>query len=172
MAVPVSALIVTAELAPRDFAWFDQLRRTHFPPERNQVPAHLTMFHALPPSSEVEVRHRLSELARRSPPKATVSGLMDLGRGTAFRIASDDLQEIRADLADGLGGLLGPQDSAGWAPHVTIQNKVDSKAARSLRESLQRGFEPRPLAVSGLGLHRYLGGPWKQLIVYPFRGVR
>jgi len=39
-------LIVTAELAPEDFAWLDALRRHHFPPERNQLRAHLTMFHA------------------------------------------------------------------------------------------------------------------------------
>ena len=168
----MSALIVTAELGPRDFAWLDQLRRTHYPPDRNRLPAHLTMFHALPPSSEVEVRHRLAQLARRPPPWATVAGVMDLGSGTALRVASDDLLEIRGDLADGLGGLLSAQDSAGWAPHVTIQNKVEAKAARALREQLQRQFEPRPLAISGLGLHRYLGGPWEGLATYPFRGLR
>ena len=31
-------------------------------------------------------------------------------------------------------------------------------------------FQPRPLAISGLGLHRYLGGPWEKLAIYPFRG--
>ena len=45
-------LIVTAELGPADFAWLDAQRRAHFPPERNQLAAHLTMFHALPPSLE------------------------------------------------------------------------------------------------------------------------
>ncbi len=50
------ALIITAEMAVPDLAWLDQLRRRHYPAERNQVPAHLTMFHALPPSAEGEVR--------------------------------------------------------------------------------------------------------------------
>lgn len=52
------ALIVTAEIGAADFAWLEGLRRKHYPPDRNHVPAHLTIFHALPPSAEVEVRNR------------------------------------------------------------------------------------------------------------------
>ena len=96
---------------------------------------------------------------------------MDLGGGVAFRIVSPDLDRLREDLAHGLHGLLGAQDSGGWRPHVTIQNKVAPKVARALIASLERGFVPRPLAISGLGLHRYLGGPWETLAVYPFRGA-
>jgi 2'-5' RNA ligase superfamily len=164
------ALIVTAELGAADLAWLDRLRRAHYPPERNQLPAHLTMFHALPPSAEAELRSRLSQLARAAAPKAMIDGLMDLGGGVAFRIVSQDLDRIREDLAIDLRGLLGAQDSGGWRPHVTIQNKVASKVARSLLASLQRDFRPRPMVIGGLGLHRYLGGPWERLGVYPFRG--
>ena len=49
-------LIVTAELAPEDFAWLNDLRLRHYPAERNRVPAHLTMFHAIAPSAEAELR--------------------------------------------------------------------------------------------------------------------
>lgn len=164
------ALIVTAEIAPPDFAWLDGLRRRHFPPERNQLPAHLTIFHALPPSGEAEARARLAVLAQAPPPIAKLAGLMDLGGGVAFRIVSDDLDRIRAELADGFHGLLGAQDSAGWRPHVTIQNKVAPKVARELKATLERAFDMRPLGISGLGLHRYLGGPWERLAIYPFRG--
>ena len=59
---------------------------------------------------------------------------------------------------------------AGWRPHVTVQNKVAPKAARELKAILERSFDTRPLAISGLGLHRYLGGPWDRLAIYPFRG--
>ena len=171
MAVAVSgALIVTAEIGAADLNWLDGLRRRHFPPERNQLPAHLTIFHALPPSAEAEARARLSALAQTPPPQAKIAGLMDLGGGVAFRVVSDDLDRIRAELAQGFHGLLSAQDSAGWRPHVTIQNKVAPKAARELKAMLERSFEQRPLAISGLGLHRYLGGPWDGLAVYPFRG--
>lgn len=163
-------LIVTVELAGRDQAWLDRLRRAHFPPERNQLSAHLTMFHALAPSLEHEVRHRLAEAAHEPPPRAQVAGLMNLGGGVAFRIVSDDLDAIRADIAEAFRGSLTAQDGRGWRPHVTIQNKVAPKVARALHEELGAGFQPRPLRITGLGLHRYLGGPWEPLGAFAFRG--
>jgi hypothetical protein len=163
------ALIVTAEIAPRDFSWVQGLRRVYYPPERNQVPAHLTIFHALPPSAETELGRRLGEAVRRPPQIAIVVGLMDLGGGVAFRVVSPDLDRIRDALADSLHGLLGPQDSAGWRPHITIQNKVAPKAARALKDQLERSFSPRPLAIAGLSLQRYLDGPWKRIGGFPFR---
>jgi len=163
------ALIVTAEIAQRDFSWIEGLRRAHYPPERNRVPAHLTVFHSLPPSAESELRGRLSRAVRGPAPAASIEGLMDLGGGVAFRIVSPDLERIRDELAAGLRGLLSAQDGGGWRPHVTIQNKVAPKVARALKQSLERSFEPRPLAIAGFGLHRYLGGPWERIAVYPFR---
>lgn len=164
------ALIVTAELGAADFAWLDRLRRTHYPADRNQVPAHLTMFHALPPSAEGELRSRLSRLAIGRPPSARIEGLMDLGGGVAFRVVSSDLDQIREELSHDLCGILGAQDSGGWRPHITIQNKVAPKVAHALLAELERGFQARSLAIGGLGLHRYLGGPWDRLAIHPFRG--
>jgi hypothetical protein len=164
------ALIVTAELGSEDFAWLERLRQVHYPAERNRVPAHLTIFHALPPSAEPELRSRLAQLVREAAPKARIEGLMDFGGGVAFRVVSPDLDRIRSGLASALHGLLSAEDSAGWRPHVTIQNKVAPKAANALIDSLQRGFRPRPLAIRGLGLHRYVDGPWETLGVFPFRG--
>ena len=164
------ALIVTAELGAEDFAWLDALRRRHYPPERNRLPAHLTMFHALAPSAEAEARGRLADLAAGPAPAARIAGLMDLGGGVAFRVVSDELDALREELAHDIHGLVGAQDSGGWRPHVTIQNKVAPKVARELRRSLERDFRPRPLSIAGLGLHRYLGGPWEPLAIYKFRG--
>lgn len=167
----MTALIVTAELGPADFAWLDALRRRHYPAERNQLPAHLTMFHALPPSAESEIRRVLGRLAVTPAPGATLAGLINLGTGVAFRIASDDLEAIRAQIADRCHGLLNAQDSAGWRPHVTIQNKVRPSAARQLLTDLERNFRPRPIGISALALHRYMGGSWEPLSRYPFRGT-
>lgn len=163
------ALIVTADIAPGDFSWLEGLRRAHYPAERNKVPVHLTMFHALPPSLEAELRGRLGRIVRRRPPTASVTGLMDLGGGVAFRVVSPELDAIREELADELHGMLGAQDSAGWRPHITIQNKVAPKVARALKEQLERGFHARPLAISGLAIQRYLDGPWERAAAYPFR---
>jgi hypothetical protein len=163
-------LIVTAELGPADFAWLNGLRRRHYPAERNHLPAHLTMFHTLPPSAEQEVRQLLAGIAAGPAPQAFISGIMDLGGGVALRIASDELDRIRAEIAGCLAGLLTAQDRAGWSAHVTIQNKVPPREARALIQALGSRFERRPINIAGLGLHRYLGGPWDTLRVFPFRG--
>ena len=165
------ALIVTAEIAARDLAWLDDLRRAHYPPHRNQLAAHLTVFHALPPSAEGEARSSLARYGREPPPPAGIDGLMNLGGGVAFRIVSLALDAIRRELAVDFRGLLNAQDAGGWRPHVTIQNKVPPREARTLLEVLEREFRPRPLAIHGLGLHRYLGGPWERLASYAFRGA-
>ena len=164
------ALIVTAEIGATDLAWLDKLRRNYYPPERNQLPAHLTIFHSLPPSAEGEVRSTLSRLSSERPPRATIEGLMDLGGGVALRVVSPDLDRIRRQLAEDFHGLLGVQDLGGWRPHITIQNKVAPKESRAVIAGLEREFRPRPLAIRGLGIHRYLGGPWGELASFSFRG--
>ena len=152
-------LIVTAEFAPEDFAWLDALRRRHYPAERNQVLAHLTLFHAIAPSAEDELRQILKSMAGRQPPRACISSIMNLGGGVALRVASERLR-----------GLLTAQDSAGWSAHVTIQNKAPPGEARALIDALGDQFLRRPIHISGIGLHRYLGGPWETLRTFSFRG--
>ncbi len=164
-------LIVTAELGPADLARLDELRRRHFPPERNQLAAHLTMFHAIPAMLEPELKQRLAAIAASSPPPtATLAGLMDLGGGVAFRITSYDLDIIREDLSDAFRGSLTQQDSHGWRPHITIQNKVEPREAKALQQQMRAGFEPRPLDIKGIATWHYLGGPWQPIRSFVFRG--
>jgi hypothetical protein len=163
-------LIVTAELGRSDFGWLNELRRRHYPPERNQLSAHLTMFHAIPPSAESELRRILAAAAQLRPPPARIAGPMNLGGGVALRVASDELNAIRAEIADRLRGLLTAQDSGGWSAHITIQNKVSPRQVKILLEAVGEQFKERPIRIAGLGLHRYLGGPWETLQTYSFRG--
>jgi hypothetical protein len=95
---------------------------------------------------------------------------MDLGSGVAFRIRSEELDTLRAELADDFHGLLGAQDGGGWVAHVTIQNKVDRGEARKLLRQLGASFRPWPLAIAGLQLFRYLdSGEWEALARWSFR---
>lgn len=164
------ALIALAELGASDLAWLDQLRRRHYPPDRNRVPAHLSLFRALPPSAEDEVRRSLARTAFRAPPEARTSGVMDLGEGVALRVESPALEHIREELAGEFQGLLSSQDRGPWTAHVTIQNKAEPRAVRSLLREMREGFEPRPLRISGLRLVRYVEGGWEPLAAYRFRG--
>jgi hypothetical protein len=152
-----------------DFGWLEGLRQTHYPAERNMVPAHLTLFAHLPPSVEQELSARLASATAAPPPAARVTGIIDLGTGTAFRIASEALEEIRGELADAFHGLLTPQDTIPWNPHVTIQNKVGRRAAMDLQARLGATFRPRPLAIRGLASWRYVDGPWESIRTHAFR---
>lgn len=164
------ALIVTAALGAEDFAWLNGERQAYFPPARNQLAAHLTMFHALPPSAEAEAGRVLAREVLVPPPRATVAGVMNLGRGVAYRIVSDELEAIRRNIAEHFHGFLTAQDSQGWRPHVTVMNKAEPSAAKALLRKLESSFSPRPLKIAGLELHRYLGGPWERLGRWSFRG--
>ena len=166
---PTGPLIVTALFGPGDDGWLQQLRRTHYPADRNQVPAHLTLFRQLPPSLEGELSRRLAAAAAAPPPRATIAGVIDLGEGTALRVESAELEAIREELASAFHGLLMPQDQTALRPHITIQNKVVPKEARALQKQMRAGFEPRPLAIRALASWRYLGGPWQSLKTHSFR---
>lgn len=163
-------LIVSALFAPSDFAWLDGLRRAHYPPDRNRVPAHLTLFHHLPPTLAPELKQRLAEAVRQPRPAAHATGLINLGRGVAIRIESATLDTIRADLADAFRGLLTPEDAAPWRPHVTIQNKVAPEEARALLKRLEAEFRRRPVEVEGLAVWAYHEGDWHGVSRHPFRG--
>lgn len=163
-------IIVTALFGDRDFAWLDGLRRQHFPPERNQVPAHLTLFHQLPPMLAEELAASLKTMVRTYPrPPAQVAAVMNLGSGVAFRVESDALAAIRQDIAERFHGLLTVQDQQGWRAHVTIQNKVTATESKQLHAALAADFTPRPLAIAGLAAWWYRGGPWEKLSEARFR---
>jgi hypothetical protein len=162
-------IIVTALLGASDFAWADGLRRRHFPPDRNQVPAHITLFHHLAPSLADELREQLKAECRTRPPAARLTGLRHLGRGVAYQVDSPDLAAIRARLADHFDGMLTPQDQAPWRGHITVQNKVEPKDAKALLAALEASFTPRPLQIAGLASWWYRGGPWEPLSEHRFR---
>ena len=163
-------IIVTALMGAADFAWADGLRRAHFPPERNWLGAHITLFHHLPPSALGEVAGRLKRLGAGPRPTARLTDVMLLGRGVAYRVESPELLAMRAELADAFAGMLTPQDQAKPRLHITIQNKVTPDAAKALADKLRADFRPRPLAIAGLAAWHYRGGPWELARKAMFRG--
>ena len=151
--------------------WAEGLRRRHYPPERNRVPAHVTLFRTLPPSCEDELRHALAAIAAASPPPpARLESVMALGGGTAFAIRSPAMMEVRAELAERFHGLLTAADDHRPVLHVTIQNKVSGKEAQALQAELAATFRARDFAFAGLALHAWRGGPWESLKRWSFRG--
>jgi 2'-5' RNA ligase len=163
-------LILTAHIDEADLEPFDYLRRKHFPPERNVLKAHVTMFHRLPGEYRERIVEALTHVAGEAAQvTAAVSGLRHLGAGVAFTIASPELEAIRAELKTRFLRWLGPQDMQVWQPHITIQNKVSQATANSLYDELAHAFHPQPIRITGLDLWKYLGDPWQLETAMPFR---
>jgi len=162
-------LIVTLLLDDAAQQRFDRLRALHFPPARNQLAAHVTLFHALPGEQLAEVRDQLGTAADRLPFGVAVTGVRFLGRGVALDLAAPELTALRAGLAGAFHPWLTRQDQQWSRPHVTVQNKVEPAVARALHADLTPAFRPETVTARGLGLWHYLGGPWAPEGEFPFR---
>lgn len=171
IAKPANRPLIVTALLPDDLqGWANRLRKAHFPPERNFLDAHVTLFHALPPSSEGEVRECLAAMAREhAPVPARLLGIMSLGGGTALKLESPAMLALRDDIADRFHGMLTNQDQHRPRLHVTVQNKVTSKEAKALQAALVPQVTPRDFTFRGLGLYAYMGGPWEHLRSFAFR---
>jgi len=156
--------ILTAEMDPESFARLDGLRKLHFPPERNFLPAHLTMFHRLSSAQTA----RLDDFEVPDGPVPIHMGPpILLGSGVAIRIRSPELERLRTTARQAMGGEFSKQDSQGWRPHVTIQNKVSAEAAKELYQTIQISSDLIG-SVTGLLLWEYLGGPWQMARRFSF----
>ena len=165
-------IIATATMGAADQRFFDALRAAHFPPERNHLAAHITLFHQLPPSCLDELDRLFRRIAADTPPPAAMlREVYSLGQGVAFRIESPELLAIRARIADHFAGMLTAQDRGVPRLHITVQNKVVAAEARALLAELASGFRPRPLAIKGLAAHHYRGGPWEPAFARGFWGL-
>lgn len=164
-------LVVTAALPAALQGKAEGLRRAHYPVERNQVPAHVTLLRALPPSLEAETRNLLGNLAAEMPPvPATLTGVMDLGTGTALAIDSPAMLDLRGLIAERFHGMLTLQDQGVPRLHVTVQNKVTRAEAKALQTALAATFRAERFTFARLTLHRWLGGPWEDVGHWSFRG--
>ena len=171
MADEARPLILTLALDGESFGFFDSLRREHFPPARNVVPAHVPLFHARPGAARAASGATLDVLCRRRKPMTVaVTGLRFIGRGVTYALESPELQAVRRELAGEWEHWLTPQDGQKFQPHVTIQNKADPKEARALHQRLSAGFAPFSVRGEGLILWRYLGGPWEKARAFRFGG--
>src|SRR5690349_13522610 len=97
---PAAPLILTLQFDERSFAFFDDQRRRYFPPERNFIPAHLTLFHALPGEHAEGIQRDIEAcISGATRFRLDVTGLRSLGRGVAYTLAASEITDIRGHLA-------------------------------------------------------------------------
>ena len=165
--VGAGALIVTARFDGPAQHHFQAMRDRYFPPERNMVPAHCTLFHKLPGARLDDLIDALEAARPGRPPLVSVTGILPFRTGGAYRIECESLRDIRAHVADVFADDLTRQDSQPWRPHVTFQNKADpDTAARTLRQ-VERNFEPFTTTLEGIDIWYWRGGPWEHAATVP-----
>jgi hypothetical protein len=169
--VDPAPLILTLAMDEASFGFLDRQRRQYFPPDRNFIPAHVTLFHALPGTEIDSLLHDVMEMSRRQQAlDLAATGLRLLGRGVAYTLVSPGLLTLRATLAERWSRWLTPQDRQSYRPHVTIQNKVDPAVAKATFTELQASFTPVSIVGEGLHLWHYRGGPWEEACTVRFEG--
>lgn len=154
-------LILTLKLDQAAFDRLNDLRQRNFPPARNFLPAHVTLFHALPGDRLAAIEQHLQVVCgnTRSLP-LQLPTLRLLGKGVAVEIDSPDLIKLHRQLATEWQPWLNAQDQQKFKPHVTIQNKVPPEAAQRLYHDLAP-WQAFSAIGEGLLLWHYLGGPWE-----------
>lgn len=136
----------------------NSLRKTYFPPHLNKIPAHITLFHALPGSKlESEILPGIKYMASRTPPyRVRATNPFRLSRGVGIKV-EDDIDHandskrgrnmtriIHAELRKKWGEWLSEQDSTPPRFHYTVMNKVNDEqvveqALAQLNESFEKG---------------------------------
>ena len=163
--------LVTLGFDAATFDRLDALRRRYFPPERNQVPAHLSLFHQLPGDDAESIGAALDRVARGHPPvPLRFGGVKPTGRGVLLATQAPGLAAIRNELSRAWERYLTPQDRQPYHPHVMIMNKADRDEVDRALHELQATWSPWTGTGDRLILWRYLGGPWDEAASYPFLG--
>ena len=164
-------LVVTALLEPMVQSRIEAWRRAFYPAGQNRVPAHVTLFRQLPGSELAAVRRQIKRIcAEVAPPVVMVTQVLRREAGVALRLRAPGLADICDELAAGWAGLLTPQDRAGFAGQITIQNKVTAAEAKACHAQLAAGFVPFTTRAVAIALWRYCDGPWEALGSTAFRG--
>lgn len=154
-------MIITLKLDVSSALYFNTLRKTHFPPERNFLEAHLTLFHNLP-AGGADIKRHIEVVCRGQKVLALeATEVVSIGAGVAFKIKSPELEALHQRLQQHWEQWLIPQDRQKLWPHITIQNKVSSGKARALQLELAASFTPFTMRGLGLSVWNYLGGPWR-----------
>lgn len=164
-------LVLTLRLDDDSFRFFNELRKQHFPPERNHLDAHLTLFHQLPGAEVDRIEADLERVSQQYRPIGlSVKEVRLLGKGVGYRLESKLLQQLHRQLQKQWQAWLTPQDQSKLWPHVTVQNKVSADEARGLFVQLANNFEPFAATGTGLQLWEYRGGPWEARREFSFEG--
>lgn len=140
MTGPRKPIVITLTLDKQTHHFLTSLRKKYFPPHRNHLEAHVTLFHAIPAHRYHEVSQEIQTICSRTAPwEVFVSEPRRMGNSGVMVSVRDRRQSIEwlhrkllKFLEDGIKedrDRLTEQDKKHWGKvaHVTIQNKVEKE---------------------------------------------
>ncbi|KAF2739736.1 hypothetical protein EJ04DRAFT_409214, partial [Polyplosphaeria fusca] len=163
----VHVYVLTLKLTASIAIPMNEMREVYFPPHLNRIPAHLTLFHALPHSQLSAIEAYLDTIASHAKPFTVSTGVpFRMGRGVGIGLSSGGREcvALHDALRDKWVQWLSDQDRGGWKPHWTVMNKeTDEKKVKDAFNSIRRDLFENEYAGSatGLDLWRYDGGGWQ-----------
>ena len=163
-------LILTVQLDEESQLFFTEKRKKYFPPERNFLDAHLTLFHHLPDEEMTIIETIEDNCKQQKTISLNVTEVKSIGKGVAYKVESKEVVALHKRLQKEWLPYLTTQDRQGLWPHVTIQNKVTVEEAKRTLEEEKTNFTPFTTQAKGVILWRYLNGPWQWYRSFPFAG--
>jgi 2'-5' RNA ligase len=160
--MPNSPLILTIKMDSESADFLTALRDKYFPPERNYLKAHITLFHHLPGEQLDEIEDYLKIISSRQFEfPLQFQEVKFIGRGTIITVESPALTSLRNKLANQWNDWLTPQDRQKFAAHVTLQNKTEPDEAQKVFAELEKNWQPRTGTATAAQLWHYRDGPWQ-----------
>lgn len=140
-------LILTLQMDDASEKRFDRLREAHFPPERNHLRAHLTLFRRLPAQHDREIRlHAGRRSEDISPFTLTVTDVRFLGCGMAFGFSSPELASLRNELAGRWMRWLGRRTARDSGPRDDAEQGLSKKRERCMSDCWRPYLRSRSVA--------------------------
>jgi hypothetical protein len=162
------SLILTLKLDQSAESYFQNLRIQHYPPSRNQIPAHISLFHYLPGEDESQIEKDLKSVCQRDQFSLQILPPKLMGAGVMFPVKSPELEAMHATLKHKWQRWLKPQDLQGYRPHIVVQNKVSREIAQTTLINLNFDHPFSAVIAEGLLLWEYQNGPWCLKNTYQF----
>ncbi|GAA5948570.1 hypothetical protein JCM3765_004930 [Sporobolomyces pararoseus] len=146
----------------------NDLRKRYFPAHRLKVPAHLTLFHALPHSRLEDIKQSLDKVSGQTKAfKVSAGKVFKMGeQGVAIDpgMGIEEGRQLHGELKKDWKEFLSQQDSKTFRAHWTIVNKEDDKekVVKALREVIEweKQGGAKEGEADGLVLWRYNHGEW------------
>ncbi|WWC73891.1 uncharacterized protein I206_107863 [Kwoniella pini CBS 10737] len=189
-----SPIILTLRLDKATHQLLTSLRSKYFPPHRNFLSAHVTLFHAIPSHRFDELDENLNKICNSKSGWDVFFGEPEkMGNRGVYLICrerpSNSVEKIHRELLSNLKkGIKSDQDKLTnqdlqtmRKPHVTVLNKASNEEQvdiclkevkeffEGMRKDGQKEGQHKGRAV-GFEVWEYLGGPWKSIKEYTFQG--